>query len=183
MEKNKNNHASDHILGMGKAPFMVKIFIAVAVLFVFYLVGIAVGSNLGIQHSLKTRIKFDQSALDQQGFAAIRVNNSSQPPVSIESGECPMAGKGHACMMADRIGGDPAQKSSIFGVILRVERNKITILDNSNDEQAVISTQKTRILKDGIDISISALKENQNIIIEIQPNKDNAMEAVLIKVL
>ncbi|MEK7643996.1 MAG: hypothetical protein AAB390_01700 [Patescibacteria group bacterium] len=70
---------------------------------------------------------------------------------------------------------------SVFGVISNVEKNVITILDNSAAEQTVISFATTTIFSATGEVGLSNLKEGQGIRAVGRLNADNQLEAQIIK--
>jgi hypothetical protein len=90
---------------------------------------------------------------------------------------CPMMGgiKGGNCMFKGA--------NMMFGAITKIEGNKITVLDNSNLEQILITQATTTIMSTLKEIGIKDLKEAQNINFVGQLNKDNQYEVSWIKVL
>jgi hypothetical protein len=181
MEKNKNNHEEHHFMGLDKAPFMIKAFLAVALLFIFYLVGIAVGSHLTLKEGMKGyRFNVSQDGKFESGYAM--ANQAFVAQVPDEAGGCPMKKAGRACSGGCQKGDETANKQ-LFGIITKIEANKIYILDNGNSEQAITSTAETRIIKDGIDAGINSLKNSQNVIIEIETSPDGSVVAKTVKIL
>ena len=69
----------------------------------------------------------------------------------------------------------------IYGEILKVEGNKITILNNGAAEQVVVSLPETQISLSEKVVGISSLKEGQEGIFGGFYNKENQLEAKMIE--
>jgi hypothetical protein len=70
---------------------------------------------------------------------------------------------------------------SVYGEILSVESNKITILNNGATEQVVLSLPETKITLGENEVGISALKAKQEGTFTGFYNKDNQLEVRMIK--
>ncbi len=70
----------------------------------------------------------------------------------------------------------------IFGAITKIEGNKITVMDNANQERILITQATTTIMSVSQEVGLKDLKVGQNINFTGQLNKDNQYEAVWIKV-
>lgn len=72
--------------------------------------------------------------------------------------------------------------NQVFGVITKIEGNKITTLDNGAKEQVILSTSNTVISTVNGNVGLKALKLDQNIGAQGVLNKDGALEAQVIQI-
>ena len=70
----------------------------------------------------------------------------------------------------------------IFGSILNIESNRITILNNASEAQVVLSEAGTVIVSSSTEVGLSALQAGQNIIIFGELNEDNQLTAKMINI-
>jgi len=70
----------------------------------------------------------------------------------------------------------------IFGYVLNVESNRITVLNNAAEAQVVLSQADTVIISSSTEVGISALQTGQNIIIFGELNDDNQLTAKMINI-
>jgi hypothetical protein len=71
----------------------------------------------------------------------------------------------------------------MFGAITKNEGNKITIMDNADQEQVLVTQATTTIILINKEVGLKDLKTGQNINFVGQLNKDSQYEAVWIKIL
>lgn len=73
--------------------------------------------------------------------------------------------------------------TNLFGVVSRVEKNLITILDNSSNEQVVVSLSSTTIVSATGEVGLASIKEGQSLKVVGTLNADKQLEAQIIRVL
>jgi hypothetical protein len=71
----------------------------------------------------------------------------------------------------------------LFGVITKIDGNKITILDNGAKEQTFLSQPATTIMTATGEVGLSALKAGQNVILLQEKGEDKKLELKLVQVL
>ena len=105
-------------------------------------------------------------------------------------GGCPMNGFGRErnegfggkIKMFSGWGKQVSTSTQIFGAITKVEGNKITIVNNENKQQVIITSASTRIIGNTGEVSLKDLKTGQEINTDGQLNKDNQINALSIVV-
>ena len=73
--------------------------------------------------------------------------------------------------------------AKLFGVITKVEGNKITVLDNGAKEQTFLSQPETTIMTSAGEVGLSALKAGQNVILMQGKGEDKQLKLELVQVL
>lgn len=73
--------------------------------------------------------------------------------------------------------------TNLFGVVTKVEKNLITLLDNSSNEQVVVSLSSTTIVAATGEVGLASIKEGQSLKIVGTMNADKQLEAQVIRVL
>jgi len=71
----------------------------------------------------------------------------------------------------------------LFGVITKIEGNKITVLDNGAQEQTLLSQPETTIMTATGEVGLSALKAGQNVILLQKKCEDKQLKLELVQVL
>jgi hypothetical protein len=71
----------------------------------------------------------------------------------------------------------------LFGVITKIEGNKITVLDNGAKEQAFLSQPETTIMTATGEVGLSTLKAGQNVILLQKKCEDKQLKLELVQVL
>jgi len=71
----------------------------------------------------------------------------------------------------------------LFGVVTKIDGNKITVLDNGAKEQTFISQPETTIITATGEVGLSALKAGQNVILLQVKGEDKKLELKLVQVL
>lgn len=70
-----------------------------------------------------------------------------------------------------------------FGIITKIEGNKITISDNGNKEQPILSQAQTSILSsNGSSLSLKDLKVGQKVAVSGSAGSDGSIQASIIEV-
>ncbi|MGE5298281.1 MAG: DUF5666 domain-containing protein [Acidobacteriaceae bacterium] len=80
--------------------------------------------------------------------------------------------------MGKRLG----MNNGIFGTISNIQGNKITITNNSGQQQDVITQSTTLIIENGSQIGLNGLKSGQNIIVSGTTDSNNQITARIIQV-
>lgn len=73
--------------------------------------------------------------------------------------------------------------TNLFGVVSKVEKNLITIMDNSSNEQVVVSLSGTTIVSATGEVGLASIKEGQSLKVVGTMNADKQLEAQIIRVL
>jgi len=73
--------------------------------------------------------------------------------------------------------------TKLFGLVTKVEGNKITVLDNGGKEQVVLSLSSTTIFNSIGEIGIASIKEGQGLSVMGKENTDKQIEAVMIRIM
>lgn len=76
-----------------------------------------------------------------------------------------------------------SETTRLFGTITKVDGNKITVTNNAAQESIVVSQTSTVILSATSEIGLSSLKTGLSIVSSGLLNKDNQLEAQIIKVM
>lgn len=161
---------------------LLKIFLAMVVAFFVFIIGLAYGVRLDYLRSMngagsQLGMMRYKSGYDTSGNRRMMNVNNSEEKTEIGPG-----------MMLKFIGkNNEASESGVkltrlFGVVSKIEGNKISIKDNSAAEVAVLSQATTVITSTGIEIGLSSLKAGQNIVSYGTLNKDGQLEAKSIDV-
>ena len=69
----------------------------------------------------------------------------------------------------------------IFGTIVKVDGNMVTVLNNGAKEQVVVSTADTVIMSSSTEVGLSALKSDLGAVFVGSMNTENQLEAKLIQ--
>lgn len=70
----------------------------------------------------------------------------------------------------------------IFGNILNIESNRITVLNNASEAQVILSQADTVIVSSSTEVGLSALVPGQNIIVFGASNEDDVLTAKMINI-
>jgi hypothetical protein len=76
----------------------------------------------------------------------------------------------------------PVMSERIYGNILKIEDNLITILNNAAKEQVIVSRAETVIVSSTTEVGISALETGQNIIVFGSPDEEGLLVAKMINI-
>ena len=83
----------------------------------------------------------------------------------------------------DFIGDEFMDANGVFGIILKIDGQTLTIKDKDNVERIVLVNEKTTIRYLKEDEELSDLKINDNIVVIGEPNSSGQIEASLIRVM
>jgi|GEM_PF-1344893 len=74
-------------------------------------------------------------------------------------------------------------RTQLFGLVTKVEGNKITVTDNGGKEQVVLSQSSTTILNSIGEVGLQSIKVGQGLSVAGKTNTDKQIEAVLIRIM
>lgn len=83
----------------------------------------------------------------------------------------------------DFLKGNLVAQSRLFGTITQIEGNKITVTNNAAQETVVLSQVTTVIVLGETEVGVASLKVGMNLVSTGVFNKDNQLEAQIIKIL
>lgn len=152
---------------MSTAHLIVKIFLAVAVIGLGLVIAMEVVYNVGRDHKIG----------QQRCFGMVR--GETQLVGREVSGKMMSAG---SSVFFQAGGSVQAVPERVFGVISKIEKNKITIINNASQEQVVFSQADTVIVASSTEIGLASLQVGQNVVVLGTPDKDNVLTAKLINV-
>lgn len=138
-----------------------KLFIALALAFFVYLIGVGMGIA-GSRQGAMYGIKSAQNTNITTGFMMNNGNGFFSRSV----------------MML------PGQNRSVrfFGTVAKIEKNQLTILDNAAAEQLVFTQATTVITDDDTEVGLSDLSLGDNVVVYGSPNSDNQIVAGIIEI-
>lgn len=154
---------------LSTAHLIVKIFLAVAV------IGLGLVISMEIFYSVTkgrmTRFDMMRAGQTMQGqFCGAKAG----------SGIVMMGGSSN---VAYKAGGEMmALQERIFGVITKIEANRITIKNNAAEEQIVVSQADTVIVSSTTEVGLASLQVGQNIIVIGSTDKDKVLTAQMISI-
>lgn len=166
MEKNNKNLigcCSDNSL----SHFLMKIFFILVVIILIFMLGMCAGIKLSHLKSARGITKtFNMGALVSSGSYAVG-DFATEPDMLVDF-------VGQGCLSGKQA------VNRLFGTITGIEGNKITILDNANQKRIVLSQADTIITASGIEMGLSTLEVEQNIIVFGSLDKDGQLLAKII---
>lgn len=156
---------------LSTAHLIVKIFLAVAVI------------GLGLVISMEIIYNISKDRVGRQSrFDMMNAGQSVQGQfvgAKVGSGTIMMGNSN----VAYKAGGEMTKmQERIFGVITKIEANKITIKNNAAVEQLVVSQADTVIVSSTTEVGIASLQVGHNIIVIGSIDKDNTLTAKMISI-
>lgn len=143
--------------------WIIKIMIVLAILFLVAIISLAAGVKMN---------KFGDKLGKDGRFGMIKYSQE------LGTGKVMMLGKNFYKTCES----DGLALTRLFGVVSKVEGNKIFIVDNSVTLKTVLSSAETTITTTSGEVGIGFLKQGQNIVIFGSLNKDKMLEAKTIAI-
>jgi hypothetical protein len=154
---------------MSVGHLIVKIFIAVALIGLGLVIAMTVFMGLSTHRIAKSHYGFMRGQTVQGEFTGVKAGSGV-----IMMGNSNVAYKAGGEMMA--------LQERIFGVIIKIEANKITIKNNAAQEQIVVSQADTVIASSTTEVGLASLQAGQNIIVIGTYDKDKVLTAKMISI-
>lgn len=173
-DKKRNGHNCGLYCPCGKMSighFLVKLFLAIAIIGLVTVIAMEVFYNLG-----KDRWS------DHPCFKMMTGQVMQGRFVSDKGAGVVMMGSGGSNMFYKATKEAPAMPERVFGNITKIEANQITIKNNGAQEQVIISEADTAIISSSTEVGLAALKVGQDIIVIGSPDKDKKLVAKFIEI-
>lgn len=151
--------------------FVIKMFLALVMIGLGLVVAIVVVMSMG---------KGWKSAC--KNYAYLKAGSASSVSMTGEKFEGKVMMRDGSGMMYNLAKEDSELPVRIFGSILNIESNRITILNNASEAQVVLSEAGTIIVSSSTEVGLSALAPGQNIIVFGSNNDEEVLVAKMINI-
>lgn len=157
MENNKKNLILTELFNSKSFIIIIVSIASLILLLLSFKLGIFVGSEKA-KFSCRWNNNYNENFDGPRGFG--------RPPFYMDGKDLPMM-----------------DSRGLFGAIIKVDNNSLTIKDKDDVEKIVVITDKTTIKEFKKDIKITDLKVDEKVVIVGEPNSSGQIEAKLIRIL